>query len=65
MTLANIYGQPRSALFASPNSVEYRTKYVVDAPLGSIAVKDYWQGTQAEYDALGTYDLNTLYFIVT
>ena len=64
MTLANIYGQPRSALFSVPGTIEYRTKYVTDAPLGSIAVKDYWQGTQAQYDALGTYDSNTLYFIV-
>ena len=30
---------------------------------GSIASLDYWTGTQAEYDALGTYDSNTLYFI--
>jgi hypothetical protein len=65
MTLANIYGIPRSALFTSPSTQETIVKYVVDAPLGSIAVKDYWQGTQAEYDALGSYDSNTLYFIVT
>jgi hypothetical protein len=65
MTLANIYGIPRSALFTSPSTIERQVKYVVDAPLGSIAVKDYWQGTQAEYNALGTYDSNTLYFIVT
>lgn len=31
---------------------------------GSIATKDFWSGTQAQYDALGTYDANTLYFIV-
>jgi hypothetical protein len=31
--------------------------------LGSIATKGFWQGTQAEYDALETYDNNTLYFI--
>ena len=64
MSLANIYEIPRSALFTSPSTIERQVKYVVDAPLGSIAVKDYWQGTQAEYDALGTYDSNTLFFIV-
>ena len=31
--------------------------------LGSIASKNIWEGTQAQYDALGTYDANTLYFI--
>lgn len=31
---------------------------------GSIATKDFWSGTQAQYDALGAYDSNTLYFIV-
>ncbi|WP_372651001.1 hypothetical protein [Draconibacterium sp.] len=30
---------------------------------GSIATKGYWIGTQAAYDALGTYDSNTIYFI--
>lgn len=31
---------------------------------GSIATKDFWQGTQAAYDALSpTYDSNTIYFI--
>ena len=64
MTLANIYGQPRSAIFSVPNTVEYRTKWITDDQLGSIAVKDFWQGTQVAYDALGTYDSNTLYFIV-
>jgi len=34
------------------------------AGLGSLAYKDHWVGTQAQYDALGTYDSNTLYFIV-
>ena len=31
--------------------------------LGSIATKSFWSGTQAAYDALGSYDSNTLYFI--
>lgn len=31
--------------------------------LGTMATVDHWEGTQAEYDALGTYDTNTLYFI--
>ena len=31
--------------------------------LGSIASKNIWEGTQAQYNALGTYDANTLYFI--
>ena len=32
-------------------------------PLGTMASKNSWQGTQAEYDALGSYDSNTIYFI--
>jgi len=31
--------------------------------LGSIATMDIWQGTQAAYDALGSYDSNTLYLV--
>ena len=30
---------------------------------GSMAVKDFWSGTQAEYDALTSYDSNTIYFV--
>ena len=30
---------------------------------GSIASKDFWSGTQSQYDAIGSYDNNTLYFI--
>ncbi|WP_319502578.1 pyocin knob domain-containing protein [uncultured Draconibacterium sp.] len=30
---------------------------------GSIATKGFWTGTQAAYDALGSYDSNTIYFI--
>jgi len=30
---------------------------------GSIATKDYWAGTQAAYDGIGTPDANTIYFI--
>ena len=33
--------------------------------LGTISSKDYWTGTQSQYDALGSYDSNTLYFITT
>jgi hypothetical protein len=31
--------------------------------LGTIAAYSAWTGTQAQYDALGTYDINTLYFV--
>jgi hypothetical protein len=31
--------------------------------LGSIATKDFWQGTETEYNDLTEYDDNTLYFI--
>jgi hypothetical protein len=64
MTLANIYGQPRSALFTVPGTIEYRNRYVTSAPLGTMAFKDFWQGTQAEYDALPSYDADTIYFII-
>lgn len=30
---------------------------------GSIATKQFWTGTQAAYDALGTYDSGTIYFV--
>lgn len=33
--------------------------------LGSIATKDFWTGTGAEYAALGTYDSDTIYFCTT
>lgn len=31
--------------------------------VASVAVKNLWVGSQAEYDAISTKDLNTLYFI--
>lgn len=31
--------------------------------IGSISGKDYWSGTQAAYDGLGSWDANTIYFI--
>ena len=34
------------------------------ATFGSMATKDFWSGTQTQYNALGTYDSDTLYFIV-
>lgn len=30
---------------------------------GSIATHDYWSGTQTAYDALGSWDSNTIYFV--
>ena len=30
-----------------------------------VSSKNYWEGTQLQYDALGTYNYNTLYFITT
>lgn len=30
-----------------------------------VSSKNYWEGTQSQYDALGTYNDNTLYFITT
>lgn len=35
----------------------------LNSDLGSIATKDFWRGTQAQYDALETYDSNSIYFI--
>lgn len=35
----------------------------LNSDLGSVATKNFWSGTQAQYDALGTYDSNTIYFI--
>lgn len=31
--------------------------------VGTISPKDFWTGTQAAYDALGTYDSNTIYMV--
>ncbi len=31
--------------------------------LGSLSEKTYWSGTQAAYDALGSWDANTIYFV--
>lgn len=30
---------------------------------GPDAITSFWAGTQAQYDALGTYSVNTLYFV--
>ena len=39
--------------------------YIKNKPtLGSIASKDFWTGTQVQYDALGSYDSDTIYFII-
>lgn len=35
----------------------------VTPTLGSMSLKNFWVGTQAEYDAIVTKDNNTLYFI--
>jgi len=32
-------------------------------PVGSMAIRNFWVGTQAEYDGLGAYDDETLYVI--
>lgn len=43
---------------------ETQPDFIKNKPtLGTIASKNFWTGTQAEYDALGTYDSNTIYFI--
>lgn len=36
----------------------------INIAAGSIAPKNYWSGTQAAYNALGSYDANTIYFII-
>ena len=43
--------------------VALREQWRAQPVLGTIAGKDFWQGTQAQYDALGAYDANTIYFI--
>lgn len=45
----------------NPTSHNHPMSEITD--IGSIAGYDFWSGTQAEYDALGTYDNNTLYFV--
>jgi uncharacterized protein (TIGR02145 family) len=38
--------------------------YIKNKPLlGTISPKDYWTGSQSAYDALGSYDSNTIYFV--
>jgi hypothetical protein len=39
------------------------TAYAAASSLGSHAYKSFWQGTKAEYDALGVYYNNTVYYI--
>jgi len=41
-------------------STEYAAGVIED---NATANTNFWVGTQAEYDAIGTYDDNTLYFI--
>ena len=38
----------------------YETSRVL---IGSMAEMDFWRGTQAEYDALGSYEERKIYFI--
>jgi hypothetical protein len=42
---------------------QYVHSVITALNLGSIITKDFWQGSQDEYDALESYDDNTLYFI--
>jgi len=43
---------------------DYQGSTILNKPtLGSISEKDFWEGTQVEYDGLGSYDADTLYFI--
>jgi hypothetical protein len=44
-------------------SNETSSRISFDNSLGSIATYDIWIGTQAAYDALGTYSSTTLYYI--
>ena len=44
-------------------SLDYDTQLTGKPSLGSIAGFDLWQGTQGQYDALGTYDNMTIYLI--
>lgn len=36
----------------------------LDTEIGSIIAASEWYGTQAEYDALGSHDSGTLYYIL-
>jgi hypothetical protein len=56
-----ILGTPTSGILTNCTGLPLSTG-VTGA--GSIAEKDFWQGTQLEYVAIGSYDSNTLYFII-
>lgn len=69
----------RSMMVISPDSVSLRyqgsqklvtvsngvsvTGNITADNIGSLAAKDFWSGTQASYDGIGTKDANTIYFI--
>jgi len=54
-------GSMNGQIIRKAGSGDYETEWFTP---GSIINKSFWQGTQAEYDAIVTKDPNTLYFIV-
>lgn len=51
------------AAISGANTPSASNVFLTAADVGSISGYNIWQGTQAAYDGLGSYDPNTLYFI--
>lgn len=64
-TIANASANNNSLYFSSTsNLLSYKNSSGTIFGINTIASKAYWEGTQAAYTALGTYDSNTLYIII-
>jgi hypothetical protein len=57
-------GSSGSTFKASSSTLSYKNEAIPTSKgTGINSVNGFWQGTQAEYDAIGTKDANTIYFI--
>ena len=66
--LGNVTNESKTTMFTSPNFTGNATvasqRIITNDTTAGTAVYELWSGTQAEYDAIGTKDSNTVYFIV-
>lgn len=66
--LGNVTNESKATMFTAPNFTGNATvanqRIITNDVTAGTAVYELWSGTQAQYDAIGTKDANTVYFIV-
>lgn len=66
--LGNVTNESKSTMFTSPNFTGTPTissnRIISDSASTGTDIYYIWSGTQVQYDAIGTKDANTLYFII-